>query len=94
MDSGPPEGWTPPLLKGGKLMESASGAVVATYREIADHFGLANPEKGRQKAKRAGLAGGAPEPPGGPSAGEGASRRHRQVERSLAAWVQSDRWPA
>src|SRR3712207_2750853 len=30
------------------------GCVIATYREIADHFGLSNPEKGRQKGKRAG----------------------------------------
>ncbi len=38
----------------GKVVRLAGGAVVATYREIADHFGLVNPEKGRQKAKRAG----------------------------------------
>ena len=36
----------------GKVVRLAG--VVATYREIADHFGLVSPEKGRQKAKRAG----------------------------------------
>src|SRR4051794_28689162 len=36
----------------GKVVRLAPGAVVATYREIADHFGLSSPEKGRQKAKR------------------------------------------
>ena len=30
---------------------------------------------------------------GGVSLPVGHWRRHRQVERSLAAWVQSDRWP-
>jgi hypothetical protein len=29
-------------------------AVITTYREIAEHFGLNGPEKGRQKAKRSG----------------------------------------
>jgi hypothetical protein len=38
----------------GKVVRLAAGAIVATYREIADHFGLSSPEKGRQKAKRAG----------------------------------------
>jgi len=38
----------------GKVVRLAGGAVVATYREIAGHFGLANAEKGRQKAKRSG----------------------------------------
>jgi hypothetical protein len=36
----------------GKVVRLAGGAVVATYREIAEHFGLSNAEKGRQKAKR------------------------------------------
>jgi len=41
----------------GKVVRLAAGGndvVISTYREIAEHFGLANPEKGRQKAKRAG----------------------------------------
>ncbi|HZI77482.1 MAG TPA: hypothetical protein VFD73_26255 [Gemmatimonadales bacterium] len=37
-----------------KVVRLPGGSVVATYREIADHFGLSNPEKGRQKATRAG----------------------------------------
>ena len=31
-----------------------SDVVVATYREIADHYGLKGPDQGRVKAKRAG----------------------------------------
>ncbi len=35
--------------------EGGSGEVViATYREIAEHFGLKGPDQGRTKAQRAG----------------------------------------
>jgi hypothetical protein len=38
----------------GEGAHSANTVFIATYREIAEHFGLNGPEKGRQKAKRAG----------------------------------------
>src|SRR4051812_5474592 len=38
----------------GEEARLATKAVIATYREIAEHFGLNGPEKGRQKAKRSG----------------------------------------
>jgi DNA repair exonuclease SbcCD ATPase subunit len=34
--------------------EGDSREIIATYREIADHFGLKGPDQGRTKAKRAG----------------------------------------
>jgi hypothetical protein len=38
----------------GEFRERDSSEIVATYREIAKHFGLKGPDQGRTKAKRAG----------------------------------------
>ena len=38
----------------GEVRGGDSGDIVATYREIAEHFGLKGPDQGRTKAKRAG----------------------------------------
>src|SRR5690349_4096950 len=42
-----------PLRREGGLRGEGSPEIVATYREIADHFGLKGPDQGRTKAKRA-----------------------------------------
>ena len=38
----------------GEFREGDPHEIIATYREIADHFGLKGPDQGRTKAKRAG----------------------------------------